>query len=280
MRITKSELRQLVKEELIKEENWFTKLFKKEEEPPKLSPEEAEKARRKELWRREVEQAATTPGRAYYFAKEELKRPWSKGSEGEKKISWYADWSYKYAIDVIKGPFELGEKSIAKDPAFSAKYARHILKGRFPAGEEAIAKSPKWAFHYAAVIIKGRWEPAEKIIKEKKDGWRWGMYVHFVKTGQYDVEQNFGPRPYTGWNNVVVQPTDPKDNAKNGGYVSFGASDNFAQPSGDTAAEDYVKNIEVQPAENPYKPKQEQYRQRITKSELKQMIKEELYNKN
>jgi len=60
--------------------------------------------------------------------------------------------SYRYAVDVLHGPFPEGEPAIAKFARYSSGYAIHVLKGRFPAGED----------------------------KMVDDGYEWNWYVSFL----------------------------------------------------------------------------------------------------
>ena len=65
------------------------------------------------------------------------------------------EYAYKYAKNIVKGPFPAGEATIAKDPEYSYYYAMNVLKGPFPAGEAAIAKDPRYAQLYAKNVLKG-----------------------------------------------------------------------------------------------------------------------------
>ena len=40
------------------------------------------------------------------------------------QIAKSAEWSYRYALNVLEGPFELGEPEIAKSAEWSYRYAR------------------------------------------------------------------------------------------------------------------------------------------------------------
>ena len=62
----------------------------------------------------------------------------------EDTIAKYKQYSYNYALRIIKKPFPKGEDAIAKDAWLSLNYARNVLKGPFPKGEEAIKNSEFW----------------------------------------------------------------------------------------------------------------------------------------
>jgi hypothetical protein len=74
----------------------------------------------------------------------------------EKYIAKDAEYSYLYAIEVLKGPFKAGEAVIATNALFSYFYAMHVLKGPFKAGEAAIAKDAEYSHKYAQVFLKAR----------------------------------------------------------------------------------------------------------------------------
>ena len=57
----------------------------------------------------------------------------------EGAIAKSAQYSYLYAVKVLKTIFEAGEKAIATDAYYSYWYASDVLNGRFKIGEKAIA---------------------------------------------------------------------------------------------------------------------------------------------
>ena len=59
---------------------------------------------------------------------EKYKKGSIKESVNLKVISKNAKYSYLYALDILKGRFELGEKVISKDAHYSYYYARNVLK--------------------------------------------------------------------------------------------------------------------------------------------------------
>ena len=59
---------------------------------------------------------------------------------GEQTIATNAEYSYRYARDVLKGRFELGEPVIASGALYSFWYAYEAIYGRFELGEAAIAE--------------------------------------------------------------------------------------------------------------------------------------------
>ena len=77
-----------------------------------------------------------------------------KNEDLEPAIAKNAMFSYQYAKNILKGPFELGEPAIAKDMEFSYYYAKNILKGEFPLGEPVIAKDVEFSFYYAKYALK------------------------------------------------------------------------------------------------------------------------------
>ena len=83
----------------------------------------------------------------YKKNKEELKKR-------EKYIAKSTQYSYYYALDVLKGPFPTGEEAIAKNAGYAYDYAKDALKGPFPAGEAAIAKDEYFASLYAKNVLK------------------------------------------------------------------------------------------------------------------------------
>ena len=72
----------------------------------------------------------------------------------EKYIAENTLYSYKYAVDVLKGPFPAGEEAISKVAEYACEYARYALKGPFPAGEAAIATDIFCSEDYAIDVLK------------------------------------------------------------------------------------------------------------------------------
>ena len=58
----------------------------------------------------------------------------------EKYIAKSLEYAYRYAKDILKGPFPLGEEAIAKDAKNVYYYAKEVLRGPFPLGEATISK--------------------------------------------------------------------------------------------------------------------------------------------
>jgi hypothetical protein len=56
----------------------------------------------------------------------------------ESLIARDANYSCRYADQILKDRFELGEEAISKVAACSYTYAKYVLKKRFILGEEAI----------------------------------------------------------------------------------------------------------------------------------------------
>jgi len=93
-----------------------------------------------------------TPEEAYYkVIKSEKRIP-----ELEPFISKDAEYSYLYAINIIKGRWELGEAIISKDAYFSYYYAINIIKDRFILAEPTISKDAEYSYYYARYVIKGK----------------------------------------------------------------------------------------------------------------------------
>lgn len=87
--------------------------------------------------------------------------------EGEEIIAEDPYNAYRYALNVIKGPFPLGEKAIAETSQFTFSYVKHVLRNKpFPLGEKQLAKDADQAYWYASKIIKGPWPPGEPVISE------------------------------------------------------------------------------------------------------------------
>jgi hypothetical protein len=117
-----------------------------------------------------------TPKMAFFIASYE-----NKGSSKlENIISTDANYSYLYALHVIKGKWRKGENAIITSPYYSYLYALYIVKGKWIKGEEVISNNPEWSYHYAKDIKKGRFKKGEKsIIKNQKCSY-WYI-THVVK---------------------------------------------------------------------------------------------------
>jgi len=76
----------------------------------------------------------------------------------EPIISKDAGYSYYYAINIIKGRWELGEPTISKDVYYSYIYAKDVVKGRWELGEPIIRKNANtyYSYCYARYVIKGK----------------------------------------------------------------------------------------------------------------------------
>jgi prophage antirepressor-like protein len=74
----------------------------------------------------EYEIAKTTPKWAYLYVKRN-----GKNKDLEPTIAKDATYSYRYADEILNGPFKLGEKAIAKNTKESYYYALQLKKGGF-----------------------------------------------------------------------------------------------------------------------------------------------------
>lgn len=84
---------------------------------------------------------------------------------GEEAISGFLAHSMSYASEVLKGRFVLGENIISTNASDSIWYARHIVRGRFEQGENAIKKDARLCVHYAVSVLGTRFIEGERIIK-------------------------------------------------------------------------------------------------------------------
>ena len=84
----------------------------------------------------------------------------------ECHIAKDAEFSFKYAQNVLKSRFIAGETSIAKaqNTTYPRIYAIYYLKGRFIEAEETIAKDPYNALIYAIDVLNSRFLIAEENI--------------------------------------------------------------------------------------------------------------------
>jgi len=74
----------------------------------------------------------------------------------EPTIIKNAQYSYYYALYVIKGKWELAEPTISKNAYYSYHYAKHIIKGKWELGEPIISKDAFYSYFYAKDAIKGK----------------------------------------------------------------------------------------------------------------------------
>jgi hypothetical protein len=132
---------------------------------------------------------------SYRYAKDLLKGPFPLG---EPAIAKYPTYAYFYAYEILKGPFPLGEPEIAKDPEYAYLYAKNILKGPFPLAEPEILKHPKYAYLYAAYALKSPFPLGEPAIAT--DNYWKHRYQDEVLKG----------RPWTGLDQKVDEAIDLK----------------------------------------------------------------------
>ncbi len=96
----------------------------------------------------------------------------------ERSISQSAQYSFNYAHDVLRGPFELGEVAMAKDPVTAMAYARHI-KGRFQAFEEQLAD------YMVQILVMPVWRPRDRIHGiNHSDLWDYIRLIDSMDVGQ------------------------------------------------------------------------------------------------
>jgi len=126
---------------------------------------------------------ALDPDYSYLYALNLIKDRWE---EGEKIIATDPPCSYIYARDVIKGTFEDGEKSISSDPYYSYLYAHDVLKGRFIEGEKSIATHSEFSYCYARHVLKCPFDLCHPIIFNSKYK---ELYIKFLKSINYDLSQ-------------------------------------------------------------------------------------------
>ena len=104
--------------------------------------------------------------------------------ELEELIATDPEYSYLYASEVIKIPFQLGEEVIASNIYYSYWYSSHVLKGRFSLGEKIISTDPGTSLHYAKFVIKKPFHLGHSTIFNsyfKND------YIDFLKSINYDM---------------------------------------------------------------------------------------------
>jgi hypothetical protein len=142
-----------------------------------------------------VKVVAKDPMFAFRYARNVLDGPFTLG---EPEIAKYSAYSFWYANEVLYGPFKLGEPAIAKSPDNAYYYARDVLHGPFPLGEPAIAKDPGYAYHYARYVLKGPFLLGEPEIATD-DYWK-PIYQEQVLKG----------RPWTGLKKKTTEALDLK----------------------------------------------------------------------
>jgi len=118
-----------------------------------------------------------TPKQAYCKALQQGKRI----PKLEPIIIQDAYWSYRYALYVIEGRWELVELDISKDAYYSYCYAKHVIKGRWELGEAVISQNAEYSYWYAADVIKGKlpdFMHNEMILSNHEYA---KQYVEFIK---------------------------------------------------------------------------------------------------
>ena len=92
-----------------------------------------------------------------------------------------ANYSYYYALIVLKGRFEKGEDIISKHPCYSYFYALDILKGRFEKGEDVISQNVYYSKLYKENIYDAEKDIAEQQKKIKElEKLRNSTTVHYL----------------------------------------------------------------------------------------------------
>jgi hypothetical protein len=80
-------------------------------------------------------------------------------------------YTYLYALEVVRGPWKEGEPTLLKNPQFAYQYAYNILGHPWEEAEPYIKDSMPWAQLYAIYILHDRWPEAEKAIKSRPKMW-------------------------------------------------------------------------------------------------------------
>jgi hypothetical protein len=122
-----------------------------------------------------------TPKEAYALCYEGKKIP-----ELEDIIATDPHYSYRYALEIIKGRWRQCEEIITTSPHYSYNYARDIIRGRWKKCENIISKDPHYSYWYARDAIRGPFEKCHHIIfnSERKDD-----YMDFLKSINYDMNK-------------------------------------------------------------------------------------------
>ena len=95
----------------------------------------------------------------------------------ETVIAKSANFSMKYAENILKHRFIKGEDIISTSAPSSYIYAKLILGSRFRKGEDAIADDIYYSYQYAVHVLKGRFEKGEAKIKGST---YWEDYCAFI----------------------------------------------------------------------------------------------------
>lgn len=106
------------------------------------------------LYHKDPQDLAHYDDRIRYIPQEALEDAFKKYKAGINIPKWQLEvigddstCSYRYAAEVLNGPFKEGESSIAVHGQNSLRYSRNVLKGRFPLGEAAIKRDGFWVFY-------------------------------------------------------------------------------------------------------------------------------------
>ena len=91
--------------------------------------------------------------------------------------------AYRICLEENKRSKKL-EKIIIEDPQWSYFYALNVIKGRWDEGEDTISKDPKWSYYYATVVIDEHFKKSNDIIfnSEYKK-----KYIKFLKRKKHDM---------------------------------------------------------------------------------------------
>jgi len=84
------------------------------------------------------EQSIKIPEIAYNYLSETVEVDDDLLEKAEDSIATSAEYSYRYAADILLRRFKEGEPAIATSAAYSLSYALHVINGRFLAGEETM----------------------------------------------------------------------------------------------------------------------------------------------
>ena len=78
------------------------------------------------------------------------------------------------------------EDIISTDSYNSYRYALYIIKGPWEPGEKSILKTCLWSFNYACYVIKGPFEKSHSFIFNSKFR---DNYIDFLKSINYDLNK-------------------------------------------------------------------------------------------
>lgn len=127
-----------------------------------------------------------TPEKLDHYSKKHTVVPslaWGVGANTgvwhEEALSKNGFLAYRYARDILNGPFKMGEPAIAKDPHNSFNYAQNILNGPFKLGEPAIAKkNGSRSLAYARGILDGPFKLGEPAMAKNAElAFGYAVYV-------------------------------------------------------------------------------------------------------